>query len=201
MSMGDRKVQAAAFQQAKEGKYICGDSYFYRETPDGFICAIADGLGSGNLAKESSQIVIDVIQRHLETSPEDIIKKINKELAGKRGVLIGILKLNYKKEKYTFLSIGNIGLLSIYGDGTKIRSISNAGYLAGYQTDYKLEERDLVPAMNFILFSDGVTEKELSENYMKNKNVEDIIKIYSKLSEPNRKDDTTLIAMRYEKDG
>ena len=192
-------VKAAAYQQAKDGKYTCGDSYFYEETPDGYICAIADGLGSGSLAKDSSQVVIDVIQKHLDAEPEEIIKEINKELVGKRGVVIGILKLNFESGHYSFLSVGNIGLMAIANNRKKYRTITNAGYLAGYQHSFKVEQRDLEPNMNFIMFSDGVTERELSEDYMKDRNVEDIVKIYSKLTESEkRKDDTTLVALRYE---
>lgn len=194
------KVRTAVFQKPKKGNYTCGDSYFFEETEDGFLCAIADGLGSGDMAKESSQIAIDEIKKLKDSPPEEILRNINSALTGKRGVVIGILKLNFNQGTFSFLSVGNIGLIAINADHQKYRYISNAGYLAGYQRSFKFEEKKLELDMNFILFSDGVTERELSKEYMKGSNVDDLVTLYSHLSDEVRKDDTTLIAMHYEED-
>jgi len=191
------KVRAAVFQKSKKGNYTCGDSYFFQETEDGYICMIADGLGSGQMAKESSQLAIDVVKASPSAEPETIISDINSALVGKRGVVIGVLKLNYKEASYSFMSVGNIGLLAINDQHEKYRYISNAGYLAGYQRSFKLEHKALETDMNFIMFSDGVTERELSQDYMKNKSVEDIVTLYRHLSDEPRKDDTTLVALHY----
>lgn len=194
------KISTAVFQKSKKGNYTCGDSYFFEETEDGFLCAIADGLGSGDMAKESSQLAVDEIKALKDSAPDEILRNINRVLIGKRGVVIGILKLDFKKGTFSFLSVGNIGLIAINADHQKYRYISNAGYLAGYQRSFKFEEKKLEPNMNFLLFSDGVSERELSKDYMKGSNVNDLITLYSHLSDEVRKDDTTLIAMRYEED-
>lgn len=192
------KVQTAVFQKPKKGNYICGDSYFFEETEDGYICAIADGLGSGEMAKDSSQVAINVIREAADDPPEKILRDINSALSGKRGVVIGVLKFDYNSGVFSFLSVGNIGLVAINAEHRKIRHISNAGYLAGYQRTFKYEEKKLEPEMNFLLFSDGVSERELSKDYMTTTNVDDLITLYSHLSNEVKTDDTTLIAIRYE---
>jgi negative regulator of sigma-B (phosphoserine phosphatase) len=192
-----KKVQAAVFQKAKKGNYHCGDSYFYLETDDEFLCAIADGLGSGEYAKESSQIVIDIIRENMDQPIEKIIKICNEQLFGKRGVVLGILKMNFHSSVYSFSSIGNIGIVVVDQNRKKKRNIPSSGYLAGYPRKFKVVQEKLEPNMNFIMFSDGITDKDLSEMSVYGKNVENIIQTFEYRSNPERDDDTTLIVMHY----
>src|SRR5690625_4795430 len=121
--MTDRKVQVAVYQKAKSNNYYCGDSYFYTETENEFVCALADGLGSGEFAKESSQAVIDIIRNNINATVEQLVKKSNEQLVGKRGVVLGILKINFEAQSYSFSSIGNIGIMTITNCKKKKRNI------------------------------------------------------------------------------
>jgi phosphoserine phosphatase RsbX len=192
------RINVSVFQQAKDGNVECGDSYYYLETEHGFLCALADGLGSGEFAKESSKIVIDTIKENIYDSVEQLIKKCNEKLVGKRGSVLALLKINYETKVYSISSIGNVGVMTVTGENEKKRSIPNAGYLAGYKTKLKLIQEPLENEMNFILFTDGVTNRDLSESYFYDKDVERITKSFALKSNRPRKDDTTLIAIRYE---
>jgi negative regulator of sigma-B (phosphoserine phosphatase) len=193
-----KRINVAVFQKPKKGKYYCGDSYFYLETDDEFLCAIADGLGSGEYARESSQIVIDIIRKNMNESIESIIKICNEQLFGKRGVVLGILKINFDSMLYSFSSIGNIGIVTANRNKKKKRNIPSSGYLAGYPRKFKVIQERLEKNMNFIMFSDGVNDKDLSDLDIFGNNVENIIKTFQYKSKPERDDDTTLIAMRYQ---
>src|SRR5690625_1898758 len=193
-----KRIDVAVFQKPKKGKYFCGDSYFYLETESEFLCAIADGLGSGEYARESSQIVIDIIRKNMNESIESMIKICNEQLFGKRGVVLGILKINFKSMLYSFSSIGNIGIVTANRNKKKKRSIPSSGYLAGYPRKFKVIHEKLEENMNFIMFSDGVNDKDLSALDIFGKNVENIIQTFQYKSSPERDDDTTLIAMRYQ---
>lgn len=196
--MSDRKIQVAIYQKAKSNNYYCGDSYFYTETENEFVCALADGLGSGEFAKESSQVVIDIIRNNIHGTVEQLVKKSNKQLLGKRGVVLGILKIDFKAQSYSFSSIGNIGIMTITNCNKKKRNIPNAGYLAGYHRSFKVTQEKLEPNMKFIMFSDGVLDRELSQKYFLYQNVQDITNSFAAADQGTRVDDTTLIAMRYE---
>ncbi|WP_163971707.1 SpoIIE family protein phosphatase [Oceanobacillus halotolerans] len=197
MSIDWKKMEVAIFQQAKKGNHQCGDSYFYTETENEFICALADGLGSGDYAKESSRSVIDTIQQNAQAPVEQIIKCSNKNLHGKRGAVLGILKIDFSKKEFTFSSIGNIGVMTITADEKKQRIIPNAGYLAGYASPYKTTTEKLKPNMRFFMFSDGVTDRDLHQPFFSNRKVSEITKSFAYMTESSRTDDTTLIAMRY----
>ncbi|WP_246206705.1 protein phosphatase 2C domain-containing protein [Virgibacillus ihumii] len=193
-----KKVDVAVYQKAKKGQYYCGDSYFYTETENEFVCVLADGLGSGEFAMESSRIVTEIIRSNIHTTVEQLIKRCNEQLSGKRGVVIGILKMDFLSKRYSFSSIGNIGVLTIPKSGKKKRNIPNAGYLAGYHRSFKVVTDKLDAEMNFIMFSDGVSDTDLSKGMFLNTDVHQIVIDYENIVGGSRYDDTTLIAIRYD---
>lgn len=195
--IGQAKIDVSVFQKPKEGNSCCGDSYFFVETEKHFICALADGLGSGVYAMESSRIVMDIIKRNHTISVEEIVNLSNQMLIGKRGVVLGVLKIDFTMNTYSFWSIGNIGIITINKDREKVRNIPIAGYLSGYRRPIKVKSYKLEKGTTFIMYSDGVEDKELSPCFYTNKNVKLITKAFELTSEKQRKDDTTLIAMRY----
>lgn len=190
-------VEVSIFQKPKQGNFYCGDSYFYKEFPDRFICALADGLGSGEFAQESSQIVMDVIEANEHASVNEIMKKSNQKLMGKRGAVLGVLQLDFVSRSYTYSSIGNIGLMTVTADAIKKRNIPQVGYLSGYDRPFKVMTDNLQDDMVFIMFSDGVTAKELTTPYFLHKEVQRITETYASLYQHKLDDDTTLIAMKY----
>jgi phosphoserine phosphatase RsbX len=193
-----QKVDVSVFQKAKQGNYYCGDSYFYAESDNEFICAIADGLGNGEFAKESSQIIVDIIKENLGVSVEQLVELCNKKLQGKRGAVLGILKINFTSQRYTYSSIGNIGVITVMKNKKKKRNIPNVGYLAGIKRTFKVEEGKIESGMSFIMYSDGVSDKELSQDYFTLDNVHRITETFAQEGLKARDDDTTLIVMRYE---
>ncbi|MFD1019335.1 SpoIIE family protein phosphatase [Thalassobacillus hwangdonensis] len=193
-----KRLNVQSFQKAKKGNYYCGDSYFYKETEDAFVCALADGLGSGELAMDSSKAVIKTIEDNPELEIEPLINKCNESLAGKRGVVLGILRIEFKSNTYSYSSIGNIGIMMITGDGVKKRNIPQAGYLSGFPRKLGIMRGTLTPNMMFIMFSDGVDDRQLSSGLFKNGDPSRIIDQFKNDNAKLRQDDTTLIAIKYD---
>ncbi|WP_173917754.1 SpoIIE family protein phosphatase [Halobacillus sp. Marseille-Q1614] len=191
------KVAVSIYQKAKKGNYFCGDSYYYKETDEKFVCAIADGLGSGELAKDSSQAVMDVIEKYPDLEIESIITKCNNALLGKRGVVLGILNIDFKEQTYSYSSIGNIGIIIIDQDGNRSRNIPLAGYLAGYPRKLRVSRGKAERGMMFLMFSDGVQDRKLSAKHISSKNIDVMTQQYKELYGKSIDDDTTLIAMKY----
>lgn len=190
-------VHISVYQKAKAGNYYCGDSYYYTETADGFLCVVADGLGSGEVAKESSQAVIDTIKEHPHASGDVLVKLLNQALIGKRGVVLGILRLNYHEKMYSYTSIGNIGLMTIDQATLKKRNIPIPGYLGVYPREMKQVRDTLEEGTLFAVFSDGVHAKELSHVLFQSDDVHDITDQFHDTMIDKRDDDTTLLVLRY----
>ncbi|GIO24310.1 SpoIIE family protein phosphatase [Oceanobacillus sp. J11TS1] len=190
-------VDVSVFQKSKKGNHLCGDSYFFIEEEQMFLAVLADGLGSGEIAKESSQIVVDIVEQHTDKTVEEIVKICNKQLIGMRGAVIGILKLDFMDQTFTFSTIGNIGIIVLENGVPKKRNIPSSGYLGSLYRSVKVMTQKLTKGTNFIMFSDGVMDKELSKYFFKDDNVERITETYAQYSDRTRHDDTTLMAIRY----
>src|SRR5690625_4429847 len=94
----NQKICMATYQKEKTGNDFCGDSYFFSEKDNGFICVIADGLGSGETAGESSQAVVDIIKNNVNISDEALVKKCVQKLSGKRGSVLGVRSEEHTSE-------------------------------------------------------------------------------------------------------
>ncbi|WP_241655968.1 SpoIIE family protein phosphatase [Halobacillus litoralis] len=197
MENENTRVNLSVFQKSKKGNYYCGDSYFYKETEEAFLCALADGLGSGEMAMESSQAVMDVIEENPVLTIEALVKKCNEVLVGKRGVVLGILRIDFETHTYSYSSIGNIGVITVEPDGKRNRNIPLAGYLSGYSRSLRVTRGNVQSGMVFLMFSDGVNDRRLSSKLTQTKNVRLITEQYKELYGQKRDDDTTLIAMEY----
>lgn len=197
MTGAQNKFHVSVYQKAKKGNFYCGDSYYYVETENEFICAIADGLGSGEFARESSQIVIRIIEDNLHASIEQLVQLCNKQLFRKRGVVLGLFKVSFSSGTYSFSSIGNIGIMTVSSAGKKKRYIPDSGYLAGYSRPFKVINGQLESQMNFLMFSDGVSDADLSRPFMLHHDVDEVIRKFAHIHGESEKDDTTLIAMNY----
>ena len=191
-----KRVEVDVFQKAKKNNYCCGDSYFYLEKDQTFICALADGLGSGEFAKESSELVVEAIKEHYDKPVKEIIRESNKVLVGKRGVVLGILQMDFEAQQYYYTSIGNIGLVTIADDDIKRRNIPQAGYLSGYDRPYKVVSESLQKGMTFLLFSDGVTPDDLSRIPVIGLEPKGIIEGFAEHYSGELTDDTTIIALK-----
>ncbi|OEH93075.1 PP2C family serine/threonine-protein phosphatase [Bacillus solimangrovi] len=151
-----QNVRVASFQQSKKGEKECGDSYYIVETDKYFVCAIADGLGSGLGAKESSVAVVNVIAKSHHESIDKIMEQCNVSLRGLRGAVIGILKIDYEHKKIIYSNVGNIRVILYSPSGEIIYPLPQYGYLSGRPQSYKIQETSLENNTAFIIYSDGL---------------------------------------------
>jgi len=193
-----RHVDVSVFQKSKQGNYYCGDSYYYLETETGFLAIVADGLGSGQVAKESSQAVIDVVKLNPDLQTDQLMRLCNKALVGKRGVVLGMLRLRYDEQVYRYSSIGNIGLMTINQETLKKRNIPISGYLGVFPRKVKEITEPLEGGMIFALFSDGVHARELSHVLFQLTDVHEMTDTFKDLMANDRDDDTTLVVVKYQ---
>ncbi|QHS24123.1 SpoIIE family protein phosphatase [Virgibacillus sp. MSP4-1] len=197
MNAQNHRMEVSVFQEAKGGNRCNGDCFFYKETEHQFISVLADGLGSGSDAKESSNAVIEVIENHYEESIDQLIKRCNDKLIHKRGAVLGVLKLNFKNHTYSLTSIGNVGITLIPLNGRKKRTIPTPGYLPGYGYPYKIKREKLEQGNVFLMYSDGVNERKLFAEMTNFNDVTGITDTYARLHQETQTDDTTLMAIRY----
>ncbi|MGM8216626.1 SpoIIE family protein phosphatase [Bacillaceae bacterium W0354] len=189
------KVEVATFQKAKHNNNCSGDSFYYIEQEHFFLCALADGLGSGVDAKKSSDAVIEVVKRNIHDSLDVILEKCNEALIGnsKRGAVVGLLRIDYKHHSYSYASIGNVGIIASSNDRYK-RNLPVTGYLPSIRRNFYVHEDTLLPQTTFLMFSDGINERGLKKKFNEWQSIKDTINY---LQQMTSNDDATMIAMKY----
>jgi phosphoserine phosphatase RsbX len=155
MTESIRNTEVYVHQSIKAGRTLCGDSYFFTETKEYFICVIADGLGSGEFARESSQAVVSLIKENHHLSVEVLMKETNKVLFGKRGAAVSVFKAYFHTRELVYSCIGNIRCYLYTPTGRLIYPLPVSGYLSGRPQVYHTQRFSYEPKSKFLIHSDG----------------------------------------------
>lgn len=150
-------IDAFIFNEAKKGNYESGDSYYTVLTEDYFICSIADGLGSGPIARESSQVIPQILEEFHHESIDELMNRFNKLMVQKRGAAVAIFKVDFKKKTLEYSCVGNIRFY-LYRKGTDemIYPLPVMGYLSGRPQKLRTQLYTYVEDDLFLIHSDGV---------------------------------------------
>ncbi|WP_059105948.1 SpoIIE family protein phosphatase [Shouchella shacheensis] len=154
----DEHSDIATAQRIKSGNNKCGDAYVVLQKGTYSVCAVVDGLGSGEGAHLSAEAAIDVIKENHLKDVKTILEECNKVLARKRGAVMTLVKIDYNKEVMAYANFGNIGFALYNPDGTTVQPLPKRGYLCGRNTEIASSEYGYMQGSMFLLYSDGVEE-------------------------------------------
>ncbi|MBE1555206.1 PP2C family serine/threonine-protein phosphatase [Sporosarcina limicola] len=149
-------VEAYVYQKAKSGNQESGDTYFIHTEEDYFICAIADGLGNGPIARQSSQIIPKVLVEHHHETVDELLSRCNEHMFRKRGAAVAIVKIDYRQKKVRYSCVGNVRFYMLQDRVKMIYPLPVMGYLSGRPQRLKMQEYEYHPGDLFFLHSDGV---------------------------------------------
>ncbi|MBP3953303.1 SpoIIE family protein phosphatase [Bacillus suaedae] len=152
----DGKTEIVAIERAKPGNRCCGDANEVIHTDEYTLCVVADGLGSGEGAKQSANIVIDTIQSMHAKPVEEMASACNDALVNKRGAVITIVKIHYVKKEITYCNFGNIGFLMCSPNGQIFQPMPARGYLSGRKQRLTSNRVPYESGTVFFIYSDGI---------------------------------------------
>ncbi|MCX3307001.1 PP2C family serine/threonine-protein phosphatase [Bacillus sp. NEAU-CP5] len=185
-------VQTLVYQLNKEGKSICGDSFFMKANEEELVCAVADGLGSGSLANESSSAIKDIVETYADEDVESIIERCNQAMKNKRGATASILKINFIKRELTYCSIGNVRFFLHSPSGEVFHPLPISGYLSGKPQRYKTYTSSYEKGARFIIYTDGLEVPHIRTCLKQGHSIKDISKSLHPYT-TSRRDDLTYI--------
>lgn len=153
-------VDACIFNAAKKGNYESGDSYYTVLTDDYFICSVADGLGSGPVARESSQVIPQILKEHHHETIDELMYRFNRLMVQKRGAAVAVFKVDFKRKTLEYSCVGNIRFY-LYRKETDemIYPLPVMGYLSGRPQKLRTQLYTYVEHDLFLIHSDGVELK------------------------------------------
>ncbi|MBM4765377.1 PP2C family serine/threonine-protein phosphatase [Bacillus sp. B15-48] len=149
------KIELLAYQTTKDGNTECGDSYYYIATDEYFICVLADGLGSGKYANESSVAVVETVEQYHHKDVDTIMDLCNRALFHKRGAAVSVLKVFFSRRKFEYSAVGNIRFFLYSPDGKLTYPLPVTGFLSGKPQVFHTQQYSYEPESKFLLYSDG----------------------------------------------
>ena len=185
-------VEAYVYNAAKHGNIESGDTYYIHSEEDYFICAIADGLGNGLVARQSAEVIPLVLERYHHESLDELLNRCNEYMVQKRGAAVAIVRVNYKEGTIEYSCVGNVRLYIRHGCEKMLYPLPVMGYLSGRpqkintQT-YKYDVGDL-----FFLHSDGITLNSPKAILKQSSNAYDLYNVVKESAQSG--DDATFIA-------
>lgn len=190
-----KQFDVSALQKPKRSQSICGDSYFVSETDQYFIGTLVDGLGSGEYAKQASQIAVDTIAKESDSPVDELIQKVNESLINYRGVVLTIFKMNFQTKSISYCSIGNVQLVIFLPNGKRLMPLPNRGFLSGRPLKVRKEVYPYPDGAIFIIHSDGFKSsgeiKKINCDFSQEQLIYRIEQLFNKQSDLD--DDVTIL--------
>lgn len=90
------------------GEEQCGDSHLVAETTTGWLLAVADGLGHGAEAAVASRSLMEVVRRHLEEPPDQLLRLCHVALKNTRGSAATVVSIDRKRCLLSWAGVGNV---------------------------------------------------------------------------------------------
>jgi anti-sigma regulatory factor (Ser/Thr protein kinase) len=143
-------------RQAKPGEAVCGDNWIVRWFADGWVCAVADGLGHGVTAADAASAIMEAVRRApTRLSPVELVEASHLAARHTRGAALGIAVLDEAGSVVRFAGVGNIAAVIL--NGPQRRHLVSYNGIIGH--DYrKISEFSYPwsPQSVLVVHSDGI---------------------------------------------
>jgi negative regulator of sigma-B (phosphoserine phosphatase) len=185
-------LSAFALSRPRQGEPVSGDAFLIR-TGTCPLLVVADGLGHGEHAAEAALRMIDVARAASDAdSPVDILQESSLELAGTRGAVALVARLDSHNSRMTVAGVGNIEVKAL--SQHPIHPISSPGILGRRIRMIRQYEYTLCPGDLIVLLSDGVSRR-MELHPMRNLGVKDLAEAVIR-EHGQSHDDATCLAAR-----
>lgn len=119
-------------RQAKAGEPVCGDNWIARWFADGWVCAVADGLGHGVIASDAASAIISAVRgAPPHFSPTEIVEAAHRAAKPTRGAAFGVAVLDDAAGVVRYAGIGNIAAVVL--NGAERRHLVSQNGIVGHE--------------------------------------------------------------------
>jgi anti-sigma regulatory factor (Ser/Thr protein kinase) len=143
-------------RQAKSGEPVCGDNWIVRWFTDGWVCAVADGLGHGVIANDAASAIIEAVRgAPSHFSPVEIVEAAHRAAKPTRGAAFGVAVFDEAAGVVRYAGIGNIAAVVL--NGAERRHLVSHNGIVGHEYRKVSEfSQPWRPESVFVLHSDGI---------------------------------------------
>src|SRR6266571_213760 len=103
---------------ALPGEAESGDRHLVKPVGTSVLVAVVDGLGHGAEAASAAQAAVAALERHASESLVGLVERCHRALKGTRGAVMSVAAFSRHDRSMTWVGVGNVEGLLVYGDGT-----------------------------------------------------------------------------------
>ncbi len=155
----NRQLDWGVATRALPGETENGDVHLVIKTANGWLLAVADGLGHGSQAAVASSIFIEVLCRHINETPLNQIRLSHEALIGTRGIACTIISIDSKQNLLSWVGVGNVeGVVCHQGPvAVPNEYVTMRGGVVGYRLpELHLSHLRLLDGDTIALATDGI---------------------------------------------
>ncbi|PAF13914.1 hypothetical protein CHH59_11810 [Shouchella clausii] len=193
----DHYTDIATVQQIKPGNAVCGDGHMVIQKGTYTVCAVVDGLGSGQGAYHSTITALEAVQTYHAESVDVILEHCNRALTHQRGAVMTVIKIDYKSNILHYANFGNIGFVLFHPDGSFIQPMPTRGYLCGRKSQIKSDKFLYSPGSAFMIYTDGVDQLPPKQALIDQSGLYNVSENVVAAKRFNQKDDATLMVGKF----
>lgn len=187
------QLELIAGTHSKNRNSFCGDTYYFAQEESSFVCLLADGLGSGRYAYESSYAAAEIVEQQWQAETvEGMMDLINKAMFHKRGAAVALFKVDFEACSFEYTCVGNIRFYLYGPDGKLTYPLPVTGYLSGRPQRYRMERFMYESGSKFLVHSDGINLLNTKE-LMRYRTVEQIAAVLDEVALKSNDDATFLV--------
>ena len=143
------------------GEMESGDLHLVKPLRTGVLVAVVDGLGHGAEAALAARTAVAVLDRHAGESVLTLLQQCHEGLAGTRGVVMSVAVFDRADRSMTWLGVGNVEGVLVYGDRKKARRarttlIPRGGIVGSDLPRLRAEVTSLTVGDTLIFATDGI---------------------------------------------
>ena len=141
------------------GEVVCGDAVAWRETADGWLLVVSDGLGHGPLAAEASRRTTHVARTAGTESPGELITLMHRAIGGTRGAAVAVTRVDLERGEIVHAAVGNISG-RLVGGTSRPQALATQPGIVGHKLPRVRENPYLLhDSALLVMHSDGLTDK------------------------------------------
>ncbi len=164
-SVGTRAViEWGVATLALPGEAQSGDLHLVKPVGTGVLVAVVDGLGHGTEAASAAQAAVAALAQHATESPVRLVERCHRALKGTRGTVMSVAVFAQPDRSMTWLGVGNVEGLLLYGDGA-VRSgspraslVTRGGIVGSELPRLHPVVLPITPGDTLIFATDGIRE-------------------------------------------
>jgi anti-sigma regulatory factor (Ser/Thr protein kinase) len=152
-----RRREVGIYGRPIEGERESGDAAAFVRDAAGLTVAVCDGLGHGEHAKAASDVAMKAFIDNASRSPREILEAVHPALAGTRGVVMTVARIDEVRGSIDVAAVGNVSA-HLYGVRSA-RGFGGASFVLGSPQRalvVRSEEAPIDARESVVVFTDGV---------------------------------------------